>query len=85
MKESMEQNPASIPVPQKNTDSPWTEGDIPTRKGNCNVLLIAPHGHPGDDKNTGKLTRKFADRLDCYAVMGRLAALRSGRAENVHR
>ena len=50
----VEQDPASAPSPQKNTDLPWTTGDIPTRKGNCNVLLIAPHGHP---KNDGKHTR----------------------------
>lgn len=47
----------------------WIEGDIPCRKGNCNVLLIAPHGHPEDDTNTGKLARELADRLDCYAVI----------------
>jgi hypothetical protein len=49
--------------------SPWTEGNIPRRKGNCNVLLVASHGHPKDDTNTGKLTRELADTLGCYAVI----------------
>lgn len=26
--------------------SPWIEGICPRRKGNCSVLLVAPHGHP---------------------------------------
>jgi len=49
--------------------SPWTEGDISFRKGNCNLLLIAPHGRPEDDTDTGKLTRELAELLDCYAVI----------------
>jgi hypothetical protein len=49
--------------------SSWIGGDIPRREGKCNVLLIAPHGHPKDDTYTGKLARKLADRLDCYAVI----------------
>jgi DNA repair photolyase len=47
----------------------WTEGDIPTRKGNCNILVIAPHGHPRDDVGTYKLARKIANEMDCYAVV----------------
>jgi ParB/RepB/Spo0J family partition protein len=52
----------------------WTEGDIPTRKGNCNVLVIAPHGFyqdedNKDDENTYQLARSLADKLDCYAVV----------------
>ena len=65
MKKTMEQNPASIPVPNKNTDSPWTEGDIPIRTGNCNVLLIAPHGHPKNDEKTYEISRMADDELDC--------------------
>ena len=54
---------------ETNRPSPLTEGDISLRTGNCNVLLIAPHGRPEDDTNTGKLTREFAELLDCYAVI----------------
>jgi hypothetical protein len=46
-----EQNPASEAAPLMKEDSLWTEGDIPIRAGNCNVLLIAPHGHPDNDTN----------------------------------
>jgi DNA repair photolyase len=49
--------------------SSWTEGDISSRKGNCNILVIAPHGHPMDDAGTYKLARKIADELNCYAVV----------------
>ena len=27
------------------TDSAWIEGNISIRKGNRNIILIAPHGH----------------------------------------
>ena len=45
--------------------SPWTEGDISTRKGNCNILVIAPHGHKKNDENTYEIARHIADDLDC--------------------
>lgn len=51
------------------TLSPWTSGDIPIRKGNRNILVIAPHGHKADDENTGKIAWQIADILDCYAVI----------------
>lgn len=41
--------------------SPWIEGVIPTRKGNCKILVIAPHGHPSDDTGTYKLADKCHD------------------------
>ncbi len=47
----------------------WTEGDIPTRQGNRNILILAPHGHPSDDTGTYQLARRMADELDCYAVV----------------
>ena len=68
----VEQDPASAPSPQKNTDLPWTKGDIPTRKGNCNVLLIAPHGHPKNDENTYEIGRMVADELDCHAIVNKI-------------
>ena len=37
--------------------------------GNNNILLIAPHGHPKNDMNTGELTRIMAKRLQCHAVI----------------
>ncbi len=49
--------------------SPWTEGDISTRTGNRNILVIAPHGHKRDDTGTYQLARQIADELDCYAVV----------------
>lgn len=48
------------------SESPWTEGDIPIRKGNCNILVIAPHGHKKNDENTYEIARHIADDLDCY-------------------
>jgi len=42
-------------------ESPWAEGDISTRKGNCNILVIAPHGHKKDDENTYEMVRIMAD------------------------
>ena len=56
-------------MPTTTPPDPWTKGYIPTRKGNCNIILVAPHGHPKDDTNTGKLTRRLADNLNCYAVI----------------
>lgn len=37
--------------------------------GKNNILLIAPHGRPEDDINTGELTRKLAVKLECYAAI----------------
>ena len=51
---------------------PWTEGDIPTRKGNCNILVIAPHGHHKNDEKTYEIARQMADYLNCYAVVNKL-------------
>ena len=51
--------------------SPWTEGDISIRKGSCNVLLIAPHGHPDNDARTYSITRHMADALDCFAIVNK--------------
>jgi hypothetical protein len=64
-----EQNPASEAAPSVKQDSPWTEGDISIRRGNCNVLLIAPHGHHKNDEKTYDITRMAADELDCYAIV----------------
>ncbi len=37
--------------------------------GSTNILLIAPHGHPKDDENTGKLVRVLAEQNGCYAII----------------
>ena len=39
--------------------------------GDCNVLLVAPHGAPGDDDNTEILTCLLAEKdgLNCFAVV----------------
>jgi hypothetical protein len=47
----------------------WKEKTIEKIEGRCGILLIAPHGFPGDDDNTGTLTRKVAQRLGCYAII----------------
>ena len=42
---------------------------MPIRKGNCNILVIAPHGHKANDENTGQIAWQIADILNCYAVI----------------
>ena len=72
-----QRKPKSVPATVVENDNaiktedsdPWTEGVIPTRKGNRNILVIAPHGHSSDDKGTYQLARQIADELDCYAVV----------------
>ncbi len=72
-----QRKPKSVPATVVENDNtiktedsdPWTEGVIPTRKGTCNILVIAPHGHSSDDKGTYQLARQIADELDCYAVV----------------
>ncbi len=38
-------------------------------KTNPNLLLIAPHGYPDDDENTGDLVRSVQKILDCTAII----------------
>ena len=44
---------------------------IETLPGNTNpnLLLIAPHGYPDDDENTGGLVRSVQKILDCSAII----------------
>ena len=44
---------------------------IETLPGNTypNLLLIAPHGYPDDDENTGGLVRSVQRILDCSAII----------------
>ena len=42
---------------------------IQTLSGNNNILVIAPHGHPKDDFNTGEIARRMHDKFGCYAVI----------------
>lgn len=37
--------------------------------GEKKVLLVAPHGHSEDDKNTGKLTCLVAEQMGRYAFI----------------
>jgi hypothetical protein len=46
-----------------------TAEDIILIEGSRDLLLIAPHGHPKDDENTGELTRKVAGHLNCRAIV----------------
>jgi hypothetical protein len=43
--------------------------DIEKIPGHTNILLIAPHGHPKNDKNTGKLVRALAEQNGFYAII----------------
>jgi hypothetical protein len=65
----MSPEPNQAEMTPSNPNSPYPEDHFERIKGNCNVLLIAPHGHPEDDTNTGKLARELASRLNCYAVI----------------
>jgi Predicted transcriptional regulators len=67
-----EKNPASVSAPSTIQDSPWNESEISFRKGNCNILLIAPHGRAKNDKKTYEITRLAADQLDCYAFVTKI-------------
>ncbi|BBO89683.1 hypothetical protein [Desulfosarcina ovata] len=68
----MSQNPSSQDAAvEPHRPSSWTEGDIPHRKGSCNVLLIAPHGHPDNDGRTYSITRKAADTFGSYAIVNK--------------
>jgi len=67
-----EKNPASVSAPSTIPDSPWIEGDISFRKGNRNIILIAPHGHKEDDEKTYQITRLAADQLNCYAFVTKI-------------
>jgi len=48
---------------------PAEKDDIYKIKGNTKILLIAPHGHSKDDKNTGKIVRALAEQNGCYAII----------------
>ena len=37
--------------------------------GRCNILLVVPHGFPGDDENVEILGYHLAEQLQCYAVI----------------
>lgn len=37
--------------------------------GKNNILLIAPHGFPGDDDYTAEVSKILAEKLDCYAAI----------------
>lgn len=39
--------------------------------GKTPIVLIAPHGYHGDDKNTAFLVEYIAKKLDCFAVINR--------------
>jgi hypothetical protein len=43
--------------------------EIEIIRGGNRVLLVAPHGFPDDDENTGRLTREIAGRLGSYALI----------------
>ena len=44
-------------------------GELEFISGKNNIILIAPHGHPKNDMNTGDLARRMAKKLGCYAVI----------------
>ena len=57
------------PIDTKEID--WMNlGEISVRdEGESNVLIVAPHGYPGDDDNTEILAALLAEELDCFAVV----------------
>jgi hypothetical protein len=59
-KENVSMTEASEPAKHDNIEK------IP---GSTNILLIAPHGHPKNDKNTGKLVRALAEQNGFYAII----------------
>jgi hypothetical protein len=44
-------------------------GKIEFKEGKNNILLIAPHGFPGDDDYTAEITEILARKLDCHAAI----------------
>jgi hypothetical protein len=46
-----------------------SEKKIEVIPGANNIILVAPHGHPKNDMNTGELARRLAARLKCHAVI----------------
>lgn len=61
------------PHPESNPTSalPWMEtGTVSIRPaGTCNVLIVVPHGFPGNDDNTEILGAYLAELLDAWAVI----------------
>ncbi|SLM31055.1 Putative selenocysteine protein (fragment) [Desulfamplus magnetovallimortis] len=53
----------------KKKTEPQFHNDIKSHKGKINILLIAPHGHPNNDENTGALTRYIAEQIDVYYII----------------
>ncbi len=62
---------STCPELQPITNIDWMkQGEISVRdEGTLNVLLVAPHGYPGNDDNTEILAALLADQLDCFAVV----------------
>ena len=52
--------------------------------GETNILLIAPHGHPKDDIDTGKLTRLFAEDNGCYAIVNEVYGRKADAPHNIN-
>src|SRR5208283_5008353 len=46
--------------------------------GTCNVLVVAPHGFPGNDDNTEILAYHLAQKLEAYAVVNNRKYKRPG-------
>ena len=46
-----------------------TKGEIKKARRINNILVIAPHGVPQDDKNTDLITRQLAENLECCSVV----------------
>ena len=44
-------------------------GKIEFKECKNNILLIAPHGFPGDDDYTAEITEILARKLDCHAAI----------------
>ncbi len=59
-----------IPELQALQEAWMVSGKISVKsQGCCNILLIVPHGFPGDDTNAEMLGYHLAECLQCYAVI----------------
>lgn len=57
-------------------------GTISVRRNcRCNVLVVAPHGFPGNDENTERVAYYTAEALDCNAVINNRKYRRPAKGE----
>jgi|GEM_PF-5141560 len=50
--------------------------------GRCNILVVVPHGFPGDDTNSEILGYHLAEHLQCYAVINNRKYMKETNSSN---